>query len=135
MLVVDSSAIAAVLFDEPEAPACMSALQGYRTRLLSAANYVEIGAVMAGRASSENRLRALADLDDYLNDFRIRIVPVDQHLARAALRARIAYGRGFGTRGGLNFGDSFAYALAKHHAAPLLYVGDDFCVTDTQSAL
>ena len=135
MLVVDSSAIAAVLLDEPEAPACMSALEEYGIRLFSAANYVEIGAVMAGRASREHRFRALADLDDYLNEFRITIVPVDEHLARAAVKARIAYGRGFGTRGGLNFGDSFAYALAKHHAAPLLYVGDDFSLTDIHSAL
>jgi ribonuclease VapC len=133
--VVDSSAIAAIMFEEPEAPGCMSALREYDLRLISAVNYVELGTVLAGRARPENRLKALASLEDFLNDFRIAIAPVDDALARAALKARIDYGRGFGTGGGLNFGDCFAYALAKQHSAPLLYIGSDFGVTDVRSAL
>lgn len=50
------------------------------------------------------------------------------------MRARLDYGKGFATRG-VNFGDCFAYALAKRHSAPLLYAGDDFALTDVQSAL
>ncbi|KIZ47278.1 twitching motility protein PilT [Rhodopseudomonas palustris] len=90
---------------------------------------------MAGRIKSGDRHEAIADLDGFLSDFRIGIAPVDDNLARTAMRARVDYGKGFGTRGGLNFGDCFAYALAKQHSASLLYVGDDFALTDVQSAL
>lgn len=135
MIVVDSSAIIAIMFDEAEAPPCMTALQKDGSRLISAVNYVEAGTVMAGRIRSGDRREAIADLEDFLVDFRIDIAPVDDRLARAAMKARIDYGQGFGTRGGLNFGDCFAYALAKQHSVPLLYVGDDFGLTDIRSAL
>lgn len=135
MMVVDSSAIIAILFDEQEGLECMTALQKDASRLISAVNYVETGTVMAGRIRSGNRREAIADLDAFLTDFRIEIAPVDDRMARAAMKARIDYGQGFGTRGGLNFGDCFAYALAKQQSASLLYVGNDFALTDVQSAL
>lgn len=135
MMIVDASAIIAIMFEEAEAAACMAALQTDASRLISAVNYVEAGTVMAGRIRSGDRHEAIADLDAFLADFRIAIAPTDENLARAAMRARLDYGKGFGTRGGLNFGDCFAYALAKRHSAPLLYVGDDFALTDVQSAL
>lgn len=135
MIVVDSSAIIAILFDEPEGLDCMTALQKDASRLISAVNYVETGTVMAGRIRSGDRREAIADLDAFLTDFRIEIALVDERVARAAMKARIDYGQGFGTRGGLNFGDCFAYALAKQHSAPLLYVGNDFALTDVQTAL
>lgn len=135
MMVVDASAIIAIMFEEPEAPDCMAALQTGASRLISAVNYVEAGTVMAGRIKGGDRHEAIADLDAFLADFRIAIAPTDESLARAAMRARLDYGKGFGTRSGLNFGDCFAYALAKRHSAPLLYVGDDFALTDVQSAL
>lgn len=135
MIVVDSSAVIAILFDEPEGLDCMTALQKDASRLISAVNYVETGTVMAGRIRSGDRREAMTDLDAFLTDFRIDIAPVDGRMARAAMKARIDYGQGFGTRGGLNFGDCFAYALAKQHSAALLYVGNDFALTDVQSAL
>lgn len=135
MMIVDASAIIAIMFEEPEAPDCMAALQTGTSRLISAVNYVEAGTVMAGRIRNGDRHEAIADLDAFLADFRIAIAPTDESLARAAMRARLDYGKGFGTRGGLNFGDCFAYALAKRHSVPLLYVGDDFALTDVQSAL
>jgi ribonuclease VapC len=135
MMIVDASAIIAIMFEEEEAPDCMAALQTDTSRLISAVNYVEAGTVMAGRIKDGDRHEAIADLDAFLDDFRIAIAPTDENLARAAMRARLDYGKGFGTRGGLNFGDCFAYALAKRHSAPLLYVGDDFGLTDVQSAL
>lgn len=134
MMIVDASAIIAIMFEEREAPDCMFALQGDHSRLISAVNYVEAGTVMAGRIKDGDRHEAIADLDAFLSDFRIAIAPTDADLARAAMKARLDYGKGFGTRGGLNFGDCFAYALAKRHSAPLLYVGDDFALTDIQSA-
>lgn len=135
MMVVDASAIIAIMFEEAEAPDCMAALQADASRVISAVNYVEAGTVMAGRIKGGDRHEAIADLDAFLTEFRIMISPADEGLARAAMRARLDYGKGFGTRGGLNFGDCFAYALAKRHSAPLLYVGDDFARTDVQSAL
>jgi ribonuclease VapC len=135
MMVVDASAIIAILFEETQATECMDALQSNTTRIISAVNYVEAGTVMAGRIRSDDPHEAIADLNAFLADFHIAIAPVDDSLARAAMRARVDYGKGFGTRGGLNFGDCFAYALAKRHSAPLLYVGDDFALTDVRSAL
>jgi ribonuclease VapC len=135
MMVVDASAIIAIMFEEAEASDCMVALQTGDSRLISAVNYVEAGTVMAGRIRDGNRREAITDLDAFLSDFRISIASIDDNLARAAMKARLDYGKGFGTRGGLNFGDCFAYALAKRHSAPLLYVGDDFALTDVQSAL
>jgi ribonuclease VapC len=135
MMIVDSSAIIAIMFDEADATACMTALQKDDPRLISAVNYVEAGTVLAGRIRTGDRREAIADLDDFLAGFQIGIAPIDENLARAAMNARLVYGKGFGTRGGLNFGDCFAYALAKRHSAPLLFVGDDFTLTDIQSAL
>lgn len=135
MVIVDASAIIAIMFEELEASDCMFALQGDHSRLISAVNYVEAGTVMAGRIKDGDRHEAIADLDAFLSDFCITIAPTDADLARAAMKARLDYGKGFGTRGGLNFGDCFAYALAKRHLATLLYVGDDFALTDIQSAL
>ncbi|MGN6778265.1 type II toxin-antitoxin system VapC family toxin [Rhizobium sp.] len=135
MMIVDASAIIAIMFEEAEASDCMVALQTDSLRLISAVNYVEAGTVMAGRVKEGDRHEAIADLDEFLTEFRIEIASIDENLARAAMKARVEYGKGFGTRGGLNFGDCFAYALAKRHSAPLLYVGDDFALTDVQSAL
>ncbi|WP_457661221.1 type II toxin-antitoxin system VapC family toxin [Sinorhizobium medicae] len=118
-----------------EASACIAALQKSRSRLISAVNYVETGTVMAGRVRSGDRCEAIADLDAFLTVFRIDIAPVDDRTARAAMKARIDYGQRFGTRGGLNFGDCFAYALEKQRSAPLLYAGNDFGTTDINPAL
>ncbi|MQV97090.1 PIN domain-containing protein [Sinorhizobium medicae] len=120
---------------EGEASACIAALQKSRSRLISAVYDVETGTVMAGRVRSGDRCEAIADLDAFLTVFRIDIAPVDDRTARAAMKARIDYGQGFGTRGGLNFGDCFAYALEKQRSAPLLYAGNDFGMTDINPAL
>jgi len=92
-------------------------------RVMSDANYVEAGTVMAGR--HQKPMQGLADLDSFL-----LAATVDEALAREAIKARIRYGKEFGAAAGLNFGDCFAYALAKRLNAPLLYVGADFAATD-----
>jgi ribonuclease VapC len=89
---------------------------------------------MASRRSS-NRFSAIADLDRLLDELGIVLAPVDAGQARLALQARIRFGRGMGHGGALNYGDSFAYALAKTRDAPLLFVGDDFRGTDVAIAL
>jgi ribonuclease VapC len=135
IVAVDSSAIIAMLFDEPPAEACVAALESASSRMISAVNYVETGTVLAGRIRNAGRMKAIRVLDRFLATLGIDVAPLDEPLARAALRARLEFGKGFGVRGGLNFGDCFAYALAMRHAAPLLYVGDDFAVTGVRSAL
>jgi ribonuclease VapC len=134
-IVVDSSAIIAILFNEPDGPACATALETASARLISAVNYVETGTVLAGRVRDGTPAQAVDVLDDFLAVLRIDIAPLDSATAYAALAARLTFGKGFGVRGGLNFGDCFAYALAKQCSAPLLYVGTDFALTDIASAL
>ena len=73
-------------------------------------------------------------LHAFLDEAGITLASIDAAQARVALKARIRFGHGMGHPGALDFGDSFAYALAKVNAAPLLYTGDDFSRTDTAAA-
>jgi ribonuclease VapC len=134
MLVVDTSALVAILFHEPTAERLSECIEAAAARLISAANYIELGTVLTGNGTIEPR-DAARGVDRILASAEIDVAPVTDELARIALQARIDYGKGFGTRKGLNFGDCFAYALAKQHKAPLLFVGDDFSRTDIESAL
>ncbi|MFZ4072531.1 MAG: PIN domain-containing protein [Caulobacterales bacterium] len=105
-----------------------------RARRLSVASYLETGAVLAGRTSGD-KLTAIARLDAYLAKIGVTLEGVDEAQARLALKARIEHGRGMGHGGVLNYGDCFAFALAKALGAPLLFIGDDFGTTDITSAL
>lgn len=134
MIVVDSSAVIAILFGEPTAPALLARLQSDPDRIISVASYVETGTVLAGRRHAD-RIRAIDDLDAFLAEARIAIAPADASQARLALSARIRFGRGMGHGGRLNFGDAFSYALARARRAALLFVGDDFASTAISSAL
>jgi ribonuclease VapC len=134
LIVVDASAIIAMLFDEPAAVALVDRLSRDADRFISVASYLEAGTVLAGRRRSE-RINAVDDLDAFLSEAEILLAPIDEAQARLALRARIVYGRGMGHGGSLNFGDTFSYALAKSLNCPLLFVGDDFTTTDIVSAL
>lgn len=136
MIVVDSSAVAAILFEEALAREVTERLlaEPPGERRMSTASYIEVGSVMAGRRTN-NRAAAMADLEAYLSSVGIQLEAVDETQARIALRARIEYGRGMGHGGPLNYGDCFSYALAKVLNAPLLYIGDDFARTDVVSAL
>lgn len=134
VLVVDSSAVVAILFGEVAAPRLIARLGMADERRLSVVNYVETGTVLAGRRLSLRR-RAVADLDLFLDEAGIGLAAVDAAQARAAVQARIRFGQGMGHGGTLNFGDCFAYALAMALDAPLLFVGDDFGRTDVRVAL
>lgn len=137
MIVVDSSAIVAILFGESRAEQLASRLAADPDRVMSAVSsavsYVEVGTVLAGRRRAD-RLQAIADLDAFLSEAGIEIAQVDAAQARIALNARVIHGRGMGHGGLLNFGDAFSYALAKSLDAPLLFVGDDFATTDVKAA-
>lgn len=119
-----------MMFGEPEADSLATRMGDASARLLSAANYVETGAVLAGRVAEKNRDNALADLDAFLTAFDVQMVEVTPKQAIIAVRAQIRFGKGFGAAAGLNYGDTFAYVLAKAHNAPLLFIGDDFTKTD-----
>jgi ribonuclease VapC len=134
MIVVDSSAVVAILFGEPSAAALLARLAADPDRVMSVASYLETGTVLAGRRRSD-RLRAIDDLDAFLDEAGITLAPVDETQARLALQARIRFGRGMGHGGVLNFGDAFACALARTREAPLLFIGDDFGTTDVIVAL
>ena len=134
MIVVDSSAVVAMILGEPTAKKLAERLAADRPRIMSVASYVEVGAVLAGR-TREDRMAAVDELDEFLAEVGIELAPVDEAQAHVALRARVRHGRGMGHGGALNFGDAFAYALAKVNDAPLLFVGDDFGTTDVTPAL
>lgn len=135
MIVIDSSAIVAVLLGEPSGPMFEKriAAEPPGERLLSTASYLEAGGVLAGRRK-DRPLKAIDDLDGFIAEAGLELAPVDTEQARIALRARIEYGRGFGASAKLNYGDCFSYALAKAKSAPLLYVGNDFDKTDVKRA-
>jgi ribonuclease VapC len=135
LIVIDSSAVVAMILNEPTATAIASRLatEPGGSRLMSVVNYVEAGTVLAGR--HRNPPQGVADLDAFLQDFEISLVPADETIARVAMEARIKFGKGFGAAARLNFGDCFAYALAMTQNAPLLYAGEDFRATDVSSAI
>ena len=124
----------AILFGEPTAAALLDRLLADPQRIMSVASYVETGTVLAGR-QRRDRMRAIEDLDSFLDTTGIVLAPVDDYQARLAVRARIRFGRGMGNGGVLNFGDTFSYALARAHTAPLLFIGDDFGTTDVIPAI
>jgi ribonuclease VapC len=133
MIVLDTSAVIALLRNEPTASVLTARLAIDRERMMSVASYLEVGTVLAGRTRPPHH--AVAEIDGFLADMQIELRPVDEAQARLALEARIRYGRGMGHGGTLNYGDTFAYALAKSLDAPLLFVGDDFSKTDVRAAL
>jgi ribonuclease VapC len=131
VIVIDSSAVIAIIYAEPLAETLIGKIRMTEPdrRFMSAASYIETGTVLAGH-SGRNPTNGIALMDAFVDTYRVTLAPVDEEQARIALEARIKFGRGFGAAAGLNFGDSFAYALAKTLKAPLLFVGDDFSKTD-----
>jgi ribonuclease VapC len=134
LIVVDSSAVVAIILREAPADRLADRILAEAGSLISVANYVESGQVLAQRQVSDIP-RALSEFHTLLDKLDISLAPVDEAQARIALEARIKYGRGFGHPARLNYSDCFAYALAKVRNLPLLYVGDDFTHTDIVSAL
>jgi ribonuclease VapC len=127
-MIVDTSVIIAILKDEQDA-AIGAVLSRAPACRMSAVSYVEAGVVV-----DSNRNPVLSRrLDDLLRDVGISIEPVTVDQARIAREAYRDFGKGR-HRAGLNFGDCFAYALAKEKGEPLLFQGDDFCHTDVEAA-
>jgi ribonuclease VapC len=124
-MIIDTSALIGILDLEPEAERLARAIAAAPERMLSAANLVETGIVMLVRRGEE----ATRDLDLLLAKLKIDTVPVSTKQADLACKAFRRFGRGRHPAR-LNFGDCFAYALAKDSAAPLLFKGNDFAQTD-----
>lgn len=131
VLVVDTSAVVALLKSEPGWETLASRLHAAAFRLLSVAGWVELSLVVAGRHGDA---ATLAFLDRFLQTAAIERRPVDEPQARLAREAFLRFGKGRHPAG-LNFGDCFAYALARTLDAPLLFVGEDFARTDVRPAL
>ena len=121
-MIVDTSALIAILRDEPEARAFAIAIADADRRRLSAANYLEAAIVIDGSRDPIASRR----FDDLLREGGISIEPVTEEQAKIAREAYRDFGRGSGHAARLNFGDCFAYALAKTTGEPLLFKGDDF---------
>jgi|ERR1700722_11559277 ribonuclease VapC len=121
-MIVDTSALIAILRDEPEARDFAIALAGADRRRISAANYLETAIVIDGSRDPIASRR----FDDLLREAEIAVEPVTAEQARVAREAYRDFGRGSGHAARLNFGDCFAYALAKTAGEPLLFKGADF---------
>jgi ribonuclease VapC len=130
-MILDTSALIAILRDEPEAASYAEAIESATRRRISAANFVEAAAVIDGSRDPIASRR----FDDLLQEAQFVIEPVTEAQARIAREAYQDFGRGSGHPAKLNFGDCFAYALAKVTGEPLLFKGDDFSKTDVPSAL
>jgi len=126
MIVVDTSALLAILKNEPEADACQQALASTETILISAPTLTE-ALIVAGPKG------LLAALNRLLDDIAAQCIPLTAAGARQASEAYAQWGKGIHPAS-LNFGDCFAYALAKERNCPLLYVGNDFSQTDIGAA-
>ncbi|MFZ1413763.1 MAG: type II toxin-antitoxin system VapC family toxin [Defluviicoccus sp.] len=124
-MVLDTSAILAILFDEPERAAFVRLIAADPVRLLSAASLVEVSLVIESRKGEGGR----ADLELFLAEAGIDVHSVTPAQAALACDAYRRFGKGRHPAG-LNFGDIFAYALAKAMGEPLLFKGDDFARTD-----
>ena len=129
-MIVDSSAVIAILFDEPDAERYAAALQAAPRRRISVGNALEASIVAERRGGAATA----DDLDRFFERFRIEPVPVTTEQLAVARRAWRRFGKG-NHPAGLNFGDCFAYALAEATGEPLLFKGADFAQTDIAPAL
>lgn len=128
-MVVDTSALVAIAFAEPEREVFLSLILQSERILISTPTLLETRMVVHGRRGE----RAVVLLDDLLRLPMFESVPPGEADTSAAYAAFVAYGKGSGHPAGLNFGDVFSYALAKVRGLPLLYKGEDFAQTDIEA--
>lgn len=131
MIVIDSSALLAILFEEPEKQAFEDIITGGERCLISAVNAHETASILRLR----HGLAAVARFWEMLKDNEIEIVPFDELQVRTAAEAFDRYGKGLHSKARLNLADCAAYALAKTMNVPLLFKGNDFAQTDLKRYL
>ena len=127
MIAVDTSALMAIILDEPEAEACIAALEAEDQILISAGTMAEALIVSARRGVG-------TEMAGIIDGLGFEVVSVTAAAARRVAEAYARWGKGVHSAA-LNFGDCFAYEAAKEHACRLLYVGDDFSRTDISGVL
>ncbi|MCB0950842.1 MAG: type II toxin-antitoxin system VapC family toxin [Mycobacterium sp.] len=130
-MIVDTSAIIAILKHEKDAAVYAAAIAAAQHRRLSAASYLECGCVL----DSQHDPILSRGLDELIDAAEIAVEPVTERQARLARQAYADFGKGSGHPAGLNFGDCLAYALALDLREPLLWKGNDFGYTGIESAL
>jgi ribonuclease VapC len=130
-MIVDSSAVVAILRQESDARDFFEAIRKAETAAISVATFFETAIVI----DSHRDPAVSRELDDFCNQINLKFVSVDEKQMRIAREAYRDFGKGSGHPAKLNFGDCFAYALAKAMDEPLLYKGIDFSQTDVASAL
>ena len=128
-MIVDTSAVLAVLFGEPDAEHYERAIAGASRCRMSVASFLETAIVLESRTGTE----AGHELDFFLERAPIELTPVTPEHAQGARRAWRRFGKG-NHQAGLNFGDCFSYALAAVTGEPLLFKGRDFSLTDIEAA-
>jgi ribonuclease VapC len=129
-MIVDSSAVLAILFNEVDAEIYARALSSAERCRISAVNFVEASVVV----DSQTKADGSRQFDAFFRRAAIAIEPVTEEQAHLARQAYADFGKGRHPAG-LNFGDCFAYALAKSSGEPLLFKGRDFSRTDIESAI
>ena len=127
MIAVDTSALMAIVLGERQSDACIAALEAEDSILISAGTVAEALVVSAHKNVRE-------EVAGLIEDLRMQVVPVTLASAQRIGQTYARWGKGR-HRARLNFGDCFAYDVAKQNACPLLYVGRDFAKTDVESAL
>lgn len=130
-MIVDTSALVAILREEADAAVYVASVHAAERTRISAGTLLETAIVIDGNRN----VRLSRRLDDLIQRMGIVIEPVTEEQARLARAAYRNYGKGSGHPARLNFGDCFAYALARSTGEPLLFKGDDFIHTDITPAL
>jgi ribonuclease VapC len=130
-VIIDSSAILAVYFQESDAATFAHKIATTSEKFISAPTLVEtcIAAV------SRNGETAFRSINAQIQSANIHVVPFDAYAAEIAIAAFLKYGKGRGHKAQLNFGDCISYAMSKTEAMPLLFKGDDFIHTDVEKVL
>jgi ribonuclease VapC len=124
MIAVDTSALMAIVLDEPQASSCIAALEAADEILISAGTVVE-SLIVAARRNVGDEMTGLID------GLGFNVIAVTLDSAKRIAQAYARWGKGLHAAG-LNLGDCFAYDVAREHRCPLLFVGDDFAKTDVE---
>ena len=127
MIAVDTSALMAIILDEPQADACITALEAADEILISAGTVAESLIVAARRGVSD-------EMTSLIDGIGLNVIPLTQASAQRIAQAYSRWGKGIHPAG-LNLGDCFAYDVAREHDCALLFVGDDFAKTDIGKAI
>jgi len=127
-MVIDTSALVAMMTAEPSADRLVAALESETERLVSAATVVEVALVLMGRYGDVGD----AQLDRFLRSIGAEVVPVEEEHVTLARDAALRFGKGHHPAA-LDFGDCFSYALSVARRSPLLFVGDDFSKSDVEA--